>query len=67
MRFLSSTNEDGLNTILKLSLEVLMKSEREIYKSNVGDYSNGSRNRKTHGRKVSKLDHEQVKFDWEEE
>ncbi len=27
--------EDGLNTILKLSLEALMKSERELYKSNV--------------------------------
>jgi hypothetical protein len=43
--------EDGLNTILKLSLEALMKSERELYKSNVEDYSNGFRNRKAFGDK----------------
>jgi transposase-like protein len=43
--------EDGLNTILKLSLEALMKSEREIYKNKVSDYSNGFRNRKAFGDK----------------
>jgi transposase-like protein len=43
--------EDGLNTILKLSLEALMKSERELYKSNVEDYSIGFRNRKAFGDK----------------
>jgi transposase-like protein len=43
--------EDGLNTILKLSLEALMRSEHEIFKSNVGDYSNGFRGRKVFGDK----------------
>ncbi|MGI6572585.1 MAG: IS256 family transposase [Fermentimonas sp.] len=43
--------EDGLNTILKLSLEALMKSKRELYKSNVEDYSNGFRIREAFGDK----------------
>ncbi|MDI9606487.1 MAG: hypothetical protein QM305_14410 [Bacteroidota bacterium] len=44
-----------------------MKSERDIYKNNVEDYSNGSRNRKVYGRKLPKLDNGQIKFNWEEE
>lgn len=36
-------------TILKLSFEALMKLEREIYKSNVEDYSNSFRNREVLG------------------
>lgn len=39
-----------------------MKSEREIYKNNVEDYSNGSRNRKVYGRKLPKLDSARLRF-----
>ncbi|NLN96667.1 MAG: hypothetical protein GX128_10940 [Bacteroidales bacterium] len=43
--------EDGLNTILKLTLETLMKAERTEYKHLTRDYSNGYRSRKAFGNK----------------
>lgn len=43
--------EDGLNTILKLTLEALMKAERTEYKHLTQDYSNGYRSRKAFGNK----------------
>lgn len=45
------SNEDGLNTILKLTLEALMRSERSEHNSERGDYSNGYRSRKAFGDK----------------
>lgn len=41
--------EDGLNLILKTTLEALMKAERTEYKDSVNDYSNGYRTRKAYG------------------
>src|SRR5699024_6369581 len=41
--------EDGLNTILKTTLEAMMKAERTEYKKSVNDYSNGYRSRKAFG------------------
>lgn len=41
--------EDGLNTILKTTLEAMMKAERSEYKQSVNDYSNGYRSRKAFG------------------
>jgi transposase-like protein len=43
--------EDGLNTILKMSLEALMKAERSEHNSTEKDYSNGYRSRKAFGDK----------------
>lgn len=43
--------EDGLNTVLKLSLEALMKSERDEFNKANGSYSNGYRSRKAFGDK----------------
>lgn len=43
--------EDGLNTILKMSLEALMKSERNVHNVQNGDYSNGYRSRRAFGDK----------------
>lgn len=43
--------EDGLNTILKMSLEALMKSERTVHNKSEQDYSNGYRSRKAFGDK----------------
>ena len=40
---------DGFNSIMKISLEVLMKSERLLYQSENKDYSNGYRTRKMQG------------------
>src|SRR5699024_5653335 len=39
--------EDGLNTILKTTLETMMKAERTEYKKTLNDYSNYYRIRKT--------------------
>lgn len=39
----------GLDQIVKLGLEILMKTEREEYNSQTGDYSNGYRYRKMFG------------------
>jgi len=41
--------EDGLNIILKTTLEALMKAERSEYKRFIKDYSNGYRSRKVYG------------------
>ncbi len=41
--------ENGLNTVLKLTLEALMKSERTEYNFSNGDSSNGYRPRKSYG------------------
>lgn len=43
--------EDGLNSILKMSLEALMKSERTEHNKAQQDYSNGYRSRKAFGDK----------------
>jgi transposase-like protein len=45
------TKEDGLNTILKLSLEALMKSERKEHNKSCNDLSNGYRKRRAFGDK----------------
>lgn len=42
-------HEDGLNKILKTTLEVLMKTERSEYQHTTKDYSNGYRPRKVFG------------------
>ena len=44
------SKEDGLEQILKMSLESLMKSERTIHNESNLDSSNGFRPRKTFGR-----------------
>lgn len=44
------SEENGLQQILQVSLESLMKSERELYREEYDDYSNGYRVRKTYGR-----------------
>lgn len=46
-----TSREDGLNFILKLSLEALMKAERNYHNKSSGDYSNGYRYRKAFGDK----------------
>jgi len=43
--------KDGLNTVLKYTLEALMKAERAEYKSQTKAYSNGYRSRKAFGDK----------------
>lgn len=43
--------EDGLNTIMKLTLEALMRVERSLHNATVGDYSNGYRIRRAFGNK----------------
>lgn len=43
--------EEGLNAVLKLTLETLMKMERSEYKKENADYSNGYRSRKAFGDK----------------
>ncbi len=43
--------EDGLNTILKMTLEALMKAERTEHNTSTRDYSNGYRTRKAFGDK----------------
>jgi transposase-like protein len=43
--------EDGLNTILKMTLEALMKAERTEHNTSTRDYSNGFRTRKAFGDK----------------
>ncbi len=45
------SKDDGLNTILKMTLEALMKSERTAHNVSTGDYSNGYRSRKAFGDK----------------
>lgn len=45
------SKKDGLNTILKLTLEALMRSERSEHNNEHGDYSNGYRSRKAFGDK----------------
>ena len=44
-----ANKKDGFNKIMKLSLEVLMKSERKIHQEETGDYANGYRPRKING------------------
>src|SRR5690625_5684050 len=41
--------EDGLNIILKTTLEAMMKAERTEYQKSTQDYSNGYRYRKAFG------------------
>lgn len=43
--------EDGLNTIMKLTLEALMRAERSEHNKSSEDYSNGYRSRKAFGNK----------------
>lgn len=45
------SKEDGLNTILKMALEALMKSERAEHNQQYHDLSNGFRTRKAFGDK----------------
>jgi len=40
-----ANEKDGFNKIMKLSLEVLMKSERKLHQEESGDYANGYRPR----------------------
>jgi len=40
-----ANEKDGFNKIMKLSLEVLMKSERKLHQEEYGDYANGYRPR----------------------
>ncbi len=42
--------EDGFQQVLKLSLEAIMRAEREEYNNKNGDMSNGYRYRKTYGK-----------------
>jgi len=42
-------NGVGLDQIIKMGLEILMKSEREIHNNKTNDYSNGYRYRKMYG------------------
>lgn len=44
-----SQKEGGIQEVLKLSLESIMRAEREIYKETYGDMSNGYRMRRTFG------------------
>lgn len=44
-----ANEKDGFNKIMKLSLEVLMKSERKIHQEETGDYANGYRPRSIKG------------------
>ena len=44
-----ANEKDGFNRIMKLSLEVLMKSERKSHQQETGDYANGYRSRKING------------------
>ena len=44
-----ANKKDGFNEIMKLSLEVLMKSERKIHLEENNDYANGYRPRKIKG------------------
>lgn len=41
---------DGLQQVLKMSLEIIMKSERKLHNESTSDLSNGFRPRKTFGR-----------------
>src|SRR5690554_1193777 len=45
------SKEDGLNTILKMSLDALMKSERTQHNQQYRDLSNGFRTRRAFGDK----------------
>lgn len=45
-----ASQEDGLNKLLTYSLESIMRAEREEYKENNSDVSNGYRPRKSLGR-----------------
>jgi len=44
-----ANEKDGFNRVMKLSLEVLMKSERKIHQQETGDYANGYRPRIING------------------
>ena len=44
-----ANEKDGFNKIMKLSLEVLMKSERKLHQEESGDYANGYRPRFING------------------
>ena len=44
-----ANEKDGFNKIMKLSLDVLMKSERKVYQGETGDYANGYRPRSIKG------------------
>ena len=44
-----ANEKDGFNRIMKISLEVLMKSERKVHQDETGDYANGYRPRKING------------------
>ncbi len=44
-----SEEDNGLNPVLKLTLEFLIKSERSEYNFSNGDSSNGYRPRKSYG------------------
>lgn len=44
-----ANEKDGFNRIMKMSLEVLMKSERKVHQEETGDYANGYRSRKING------------------
>ncbi len=44
-----ANKKDGFNEIMKMSLEVLMISERKIHQNETGDYANGYRPRTIKG------------------
>ncbi len=44
-----ANGNDGFNSIMKMTLDVLMKSERLLYQSENSDYGNGFRSRKIQG------------------
>ena len=43
------SKEEGLEQVMQMSLEILMKSEREEHNGSHSDLSNGYRARKTYG------------------
>ncbi len=45
------SKKDGLNAMMKMTLEALMRSERTEHNMEVGDYRNGYRTRKVFGDK----------------
>jgi len=47
--YANSNGNDGFNEIMKIALEVLMKSERKIHQLETGDYANGYRFRNIQG------------------